>query len=182
MSHGTYGNQHAGELQPRGDGTLGFVGFRARDGCIESLRAVHAAYMTGLLVHEENWLVDVHLMACRRCENHWDALTSHWDDAWLYDGDEESNDRATTPFSDRASSVVGQGLRQSALASTPAQRQYEAIAEAIAQLPSEDHRILDTFMLSRSLCEAARAVALPESMFRLKVHKVVTQIQREVGI
>ncbi len=48
--------------------------------CPPRLADLHRAYVSGLLADELMLKIDRHLMACRRCENHWDALTSALED------------------------------------------------------------------------------------------------------
>lgn len=56
-------------------------GFR-EDGCVRRLAAVHQSYLSGALMDEQCWQVDTHLLSCRRCENHWDALTGQLEDSF----------------------------------------------------------------------------------------------------
>ena len=49
--------------------------FRQSDGCIADLRRWHSRYLVGELNEEQCGKLDAHLLHCRRCENHWDALT-----------------------------------------------------------------------------------------------------------
>lgn len=56
-------------------------GFRA-DGCIDQLKAVHQSYLSGSLTDEQCWQIDKHLLSCRRCENHWDALSSELEESF----------------------------------------------------------------------------------------------------
>jgi hypothetical protein len=51
------------------------------DGCLKDVRSVHAAYVDGTLSDDACWAIEKHLLACRRCENSFDALFSSLEDA-----------------------------------------------------------------------------------------------------
>lgn len=65
-------------------GKPAFVLFAA-DGCIGHLKAAFAYDMQGMLSKDEQKRIDWHLLGCRRCENHWEALLCELEDSFPFD-------------------------------------------------------------------------------------------------
>lgn len=55
---------------------FGFYTEGEHAGCIYGVDQMHAIYLAGEFSEAECTIVDRHLLACRRCENAWDARTS----------------------------------------------------------------------------------------------------------
>lgn len=59
---------------------------------IYGLKEMHGQYLGGVLSDREMNVADTHLLECRRCENHWDALTSKLEDSSALDRPENTPD------------------------------------------------------------------------------------------
>ena len=70
----------------KGDAATPIVVMTFRAGrCIDRLYAVHRSYLSGFLTDEQCWHIEEHLLSCRRCENHWDALSSEMEDSFPHE-------------------------------------------------------------------------------------------------
>lgn len=51
------------------------------DGCLNKLALWHQKYLDGVLDDEQMTAVDDHLFECLRCANHWEALSSEFEES-----------------------------------------------------------------------------------------------------
>ena len=82
MEAGTVSKHETTQLHSVHPKPKGF--FRDSDGCIKALAKCHADYLGGVMSADDCCLLDNHLLHCRRCENHWAALTSAMEDEFPY--------------------------------------------------------------------------------------------------